>query len=158
MSRFEGWNRAPYQEGTIERVYTQWKTKKTTTLSTKGARARSHTRSAREWQIWVIMNGLVVGDFNKNPNLKGLEITFSKKEARRLRHPHTDALMVTLPIANINLHIILIDTDNWADIMFSKAWKAMKLTHLLSTMKTPLVGFSEASMTTKRYIALSVTM
>lgn len=90
--------------------------------------------------------------------LAGSEIYFLEKEACMLHHPHTHALLVTLLVANINLHIILIVTGSLIDILFSEAWKSMKLTHILSLVTNPLVGFSRASMTHEGYMTLPVIM
>lgn len=44
-----------------------------------------------------------------------------EKEACMLHHPHTEALIVTFPVENINLHRILINTSSLIDILFSEA-------------------------------------
>ena len=49
-------------------------------------------------------------------------ITFTDDEARRLIHPHTDALVVTLSVANGKVFHILIDTGSSADILFASAF------------------------------------
>ena len=45
-------------------------------------------------------------------------ISFMDDEARCLIHPHTDALVVTLSVANEKVFRILIDTGSSADILF----------------------------------------
>ena len=45
-------------------------------------------------------------------------ISFTDDEARRLIHPHTDALVVTLSVANGKVFHILIDTGSSANILF----------------------------------------
>lgn len=72
-------------------------------------------------------------------NLMGLEITFLEKEAYRLLHPHTDALVFTVLVANINMYRISIDNGSSTNILFSKAWKTMKLTHPLPS-EHPISG------------------
>ena len=52
---------------------------------------------------------------------ESLVISFTDDEARRLIHPHTDALMVTLNIATRLVFQILIDIGNSADILFTSA-------------------------------------
>lgn len=64
--------------------------------------------------------------------------------------------MVILPMAKINLHRILIGIGNSANILFFGAWKAIKLTHPLST--TSLVGFLKASMNPDGYVTLPITI
>lgn len=95
---------------------------------------------------------------NKDPRLTGSDITFSEKEACRLLYPHTNALIIILPVENTNLHIIIIDTRSSADILFSEAWKAMKLTHPLRLVIASLLGFFRFSMTLEGSITLPITI
>lgn len=95
-------------------------------------------------------------DPSKGPMWMASKITFSKKKAHRLHHPHTNALVITLIMENINMHKILINTGILADILFSKTWKAMKLTQLISLMTTSLVGYFEALMILKVYMTLPI--
>ena len=52
-------------------------------------------------------------------------ISFTDDEARRLIHPHTDALVVTLSVANGKVFLILIDTGSSTDILFASAFSQM---------------------------------
>ena len=49
-------------------------------------------------------------------------ISFTDDEAQRLIHPHTDALVVTLSVANGKVFHILIDTGSSVDILFTSAF------------------------------------
>lgn len=44
-------------------------------------------------------------------------ISFSEEDALNLHQPHNDALVVSLTIANIKVHRILIDGGSSADIL-----------------------------------------
>ena len=48
-------------------------------------------------------------------------------EARRLIHPHTDALVVTLKVANRRVFRILIDTRSSMDILFASLFRQMNV-------------------------------
>ena len=50
--------------------------------------------------------------------VRGIPIIFSEDDARGVHHPHCDALVVTLLVANKRLHRILIDNGSSADILF----------------------------------------
>ena len=68
-------------------------------------------------------------------------ISFTE-EARRLIHPHTDALVVTLSVANGKVFRILIDTGSSADILFAFAFRQMNVGGAKTRpIKTPLYGF-----------------
>ena len=54
-------------------------------------------------------------------------ISFTDDEARHLIHPHTDALVVTLNVANGRVFRILIDTRNFVDILFASAFRQMNM-------------------------------
>ena len=54
-------------------------------------------------------------------------IYFTDNEARLLIHPHTDALVVTLSVANGKVFRILIDTGSSADILFVSVFRQMNV-------------------------------
>ena len=69
-------------------------------------------------------------------------IFFTDDEARRLIHPHTDALVVTLNIANGKVFRILIDTGSSADILFASEFSQINGGGATTRpIKTPLYGF-----------------
>ena len=45
-------------------------------------------------------------------------IGFSKEDARCLHHPHDDALVVSIRIGDYNMHRVLVDNGNSADILY----------------------------------------
>ena len=45
-------------------------------------------------------------------------IGFSEEDARRLHHPHDDALVVSLRVGDYNMHRVLVDNDSSADILY----------------------------------------
>ncbi len=45
-------------------------------------------------------------------------IGFSNEDFVGVSLPHSDALMVTLAIANHNIHRVLVDTESSADIIY----------------------------------------
>ena len=49
-------------------------------------------------------------------------ISFTNDEVRQLIHSHTDALLVTLSVANEKVFCILIDLGSSVDILFTSAF------------------------------------
>ena len=73
---------------------------------------------------------------------KNTIISFTDDEARRLIHPHTDALVVTLNIANGKVFYILINTRSSTGILFASAFCQMNVGGTMTRLiKTPLYGF-----------------
>ena len=49
-------------------------------------------------------------------------IGFSEEGARRLHHPHDDALVVSIRIEDYNMHRVLVDNGSLADILYYPAF------------------------------------
>lgn len=49
-------------------------------------------------------------------------IGFSNEDFAGVSLPHSDALVVTLVIANHNIHRVLVDTGSSADILYKSAF------------------------------------
>jgi hypothetical protein len=57
--------------------------------------------------------------------------------------PYSDALVITLAIANHNIHRILVDTGSSADILYKSVFELMRIDQgKLTPVGSPLVGFS----------------
>ena len=69
-------------------------------------------------------------------------ISFTDDKVRRLIHPHTDALVVTLSVENRKVFRILIDIGSSTDILFVSAFCQMNVGGAKTRpIKTPLYGF-----------------
>jgi hypothetical protein len=79
---------------------------------------------------------------DKKPRLEDLPITFAEEDARKVFHPHDDALVVTLEIAGYSTRSVLIDNGSSADIIYLTAFQQMRIDkNQLRPIETPLVGF-----------------
>jgi hypothetical protein len=68
---------------------------------------------------------------------------FSYDDYAGVSLPHTDALVVTLAIANHKIHWILVDTGSSADILYKSAFELKKIDRgRMIPTRYPLVGFS----------------
>ena len=54
----------------------------------------------------------------KMPQVNNPTIEFSEDNAWRLHHLHDDALVVNLQIGDYNMHRVLVDNGNSADILY----------------------------------------
>jgi hypothetical protein len=70
-------------------------------------------------------------------------IGFSDNDYARVSLPHTDALVLSLAIANHKTHRILIDTVSSADILYRSAFELMKIDRRkVIPARHSLVGFT----------------
>ena len=77
-------------------------------------------------------------------------ISFTDDEARCLIHIHTDALVVTLSVANRKVFRILINSGSSTDILFATVFCQMNVEGIMTRpIKTPLYGFGVERATLK---------
>ena len=70
-------------------------------------------------------------------------ITFTDADAERVDHPHEDAIVITLLIADYTTKRVLVDNGSLADILYYPAFQQMRLGRdQLRPINSPLVGFS----------------
>ena len=50
-------------------------------------------------------------------------IGFSEEDARRLHHPHDDALVVSIHVRDYNTNRVLVDNESFADILYYPAFQ-----------------------------------
>ena len=75
-------------------------------------------------------------------------IEFSKEDARRLHHPHDDAIVVSIRVGDYNTHRVLIDNGSSANILYYPAFQQMRIDkEWLVPTNTPLVGSKELKCT-----------
>ena len=85
-------------------------------------------------------------------------ISFTDDEVRRLIHPHTDTLVVTLSVANGKVFRILINTGSSANILFVSVFHQMNVGGATRRLiKTPLYGFGGERVYAEGAIQLPVT-
>ena len=69
-------------------------------------------------------------------------ITFMDEDARRLHHPHDDAIVITLTIANYTTRRVLIDNGSSTNILYYLAFQQMRINKdLLCLVNVPLIRF-----------------
>ena len=71
-----------------------------------------------------------------------LTIVFTNENARRLHHPHNDAIVITLAIANYTTRRVLIDNGSSVDILYYPAFQQIRINkEILCQVNVPLIGF-----------------
>ena len=80
---------------------------------------------------------------SKAPKRDNLDISFSKRDAKGIRQPHDDPLVIMLRIEEYNIHQILIDNRSSIDILYMPTFqKMMILKEQLRPFTSPLVSFT----------------
>ena len=95
----------------------------------------------------------------KVTKVDNLAISFTKEDARWLHHPHDDASVISLLIADFNTQRVLVDDRSSADILYYPAFQQMRINkeHLLAS-DTSLVGFGGTKIFSIGTITLPVTI
>ncbi|XP_075655159.1 uncharacterized protein LOC142625369 [Castanea sativa] len=87
------------------------------------------------------------------------DMFFYEEDARGVRQPHNDPLVITLTIEGFNTKRILVDNDSSADIMYLPAFQQLKLDPgKLRPFDSPLVSFSGDRVYPKSIVTLKVTI
>ncbi|XP_075670098.1 uncharacterized protein LOC142639846 [Castanea sativa] len=87
------------------------------------------------------------------------DIFFSEEDARGVRQPHNDPLVIALTIEGFNTKRILVDNGSSADIMYLSAFQQLKLgPSRLRPFESPLVSFSGDRVYPKGIVTLKVTI
>ena len=66
----------------------------------------------------MVQNVQLTGIVSKIARREGPIIGFSEEDARCLRHPHDDALVISIRVGDYNMHRVLVDNGSSADILY----------------------------------------
>ena len=86
-------------------------------------------------------------------------IEFSEEDARRLHHPHDDAIVVSIRVGDYNTHRVLIDNGSSANILYYPTFQQMRINkEWLVPTNTPLVRFKGTKVYPLGAVTLPVTV
>ena len=80
------------------------------------------SKKARKTYLRMVQNVQLTGSVPKIARKETPIIGFSEDDARRLHHPHDDALVVTIKVGDYNVHRMLVDNSSSADILYYPAF------------------------------------
>ena len=87
------------------------------------------------------------------------DMSFNEADARGVRQPHNDPLVIMLNIEVFNTKRILVDNGSSADIIYLPAFQQLKLDEKrLRPFESPLVSFSGDRVYPKGIITLIITI
>ena len=100
------------------------------------------SRKAQKTYLRMVQNVQLTGSVPKIVRMESLIIGFSEEDARRLHHPHDDALVVSIRVGDYNVHRVLVDNGSSADILYYPAFQQIGIDRRrLIPTNAPLVGF-----------------
>ena len=67
-------------------------------------------------------------------------ITFTNEDAERIHHPHDEAIVITLLIADYTTRRVLVDNGSLANILYYPAFQQMRLRRDQLHLKVQSVG------------------
>ena len=95
----------------------------------------------------------------KNPKYESETLTFTEDDARHVRYPHNDPLVLTIQIANARVKRCLVDTRSSVDIIYKSSLEKMKLTVKdLTPCSQVIYGFTGECLAPAGTIKLSITV
>ena len=107
-----------------------------------GGTSTGQTSKSKKTYLKVVQN---VQLYRRSPKTKGIDeptISFTDEEAERIHHPHDDAIVITLLIADYITRKVLVDNGSSTDILYYPAFLQMRLGRdLLRPACSSLIGF-----------------
>ena len=88
-----------------------------------GTVAAGSSKKARKTYLKMVHRVQLTGSVPKMLRIDNPVIGFSEDNARRLHHPHDNALVVSLQIEDYNMHRVLVDNGSSADILYYLAFQ-----------------------------------
>ena len=121
-----------------------------------GTAVAGSSKKAHKTYLRMVQNVQLMGVVPKIARRKGPIIGFSEEDARRLHHPHDNALVVSLRVEDY-MHRVLVDNGSSADILYYSAFQQMRIDRgRLIPTNAPLVGFGRSRVFPLGVVMLSV--
>ena len=117
------------------------------------------SKKARKTYLRMVQNVQLTGSVPKIARRESPIIGFLEEDARRLHHPHDDALIVNIRVGDYNVHRVLVDNGSSADILYYPTFQQIGIDRAqLIPTNAPLVGFGGTRVFLLGAVALSVTV
>ena len=107
-----------------------------------GGTSTGQSSKSRKTYLKVVQNIQLSGRSPRTRATDEQTITFTDEDAERVHHPHDDAIVITLLIADYTTRRVLVDNESSADILYYPTFQRMRLGRdQLHPMSSSLVGF-----------------
>ena len=122
-----------------------------------GTAVTGSSKKARKTYLRMVQNVHLTGAMPRIAQRESPTIGFLREDARRLHHPHDNALVISIRIEDYNMHRVLIDNGSSADILYYPAFQQMGISReWLVPTNAPLVGFGGMRVLPLGAVTLSV--
>ena len=88
-----------------------------------GKETSESSKKAQKTYLRMVQNVQFTGTVPKMVRINNPVIGFSEEDARRLHHPHDNALVVSLRVGDYNMHRVLVDNSNSTNILYYLAFQ-----------------------------------
>ena len=88
-----------------------------------GKETSESSKKAQKTYLRMVQNVQFTGTVPKMARINNPVIGFSEEDARRLHHPHDNALVVSLRVGDYNMHRVLVDNSNSTNILYYLAFQ-----------------------------------
>ena len=107
-----------------------------------GGSLTGQSSRSKKTYLKIVQNVQLLGRSPKTRTPDEQAITFTDKDASKIHHPHDDAIVITLLIADYSTRRVLVDNGSSADILYYPAFQQMNPEReQLCPVHSPLVGF-----------------
>ena len=89
----------------------------------RGTTTTRSSKKARKTYLKMVQNVQITGSVPKIAWRESPVIRFLEEDARRLLHPHDDALVVSIRVGDYNVHQMLVDNGSSVDILYCPAFQ-----------------------------------
>ncbi|KAL2541179.1 Ribonuclease H [Abeliophyllum distichum] len=92
-------------------------------------------------------------------NLDAEKFSFSEEDASHVLQPHSDALVITMPVSGVNIHRTLVDDGSSVNVLYLRTFKQMDIdVRHVRPFSKPLQGFTGDYVNLKGQITLVVEL
>ncbi|KAL2454991.1 Uncharacterized protein Adt_47507 [Abeliophyllum distichum] len=118
----------------------------------EGSRRHRRKLSREAHNSYQVLSGTIA-----NPNTE--KFSFSEEDASHVLQPHSDALVITMPVSGVNIHRTLVDDGSSVNVLYLKTFNQMDIdARHIRPFPKPLQGFTGDYVSPKGHIALVVEL
>ncbi|KAL2497780.1 Retrotrans gag domain-containing protein [Abeliophyllum distichum] len=118
----------------------------------EGSRRQRRKLSREAHNSYQVLSGTIA-----NSNTE--KFSYSEEDTSHVLQPHSDALVITMPVSGVNIHRILIDDGSSVNVLYLRTFKQMDIdARHVRLFPKPLQGFTWDYVNPKRQIALVVEL
>ena len=92
-----------------------------------GMTVTGSSKKVRKTYLRMVQNVQLTNSVPKMAQIENPIIGFSEEDARRLHHPHDDALVVSIRVGDYNTHRVLVDNGSLADILYYPTFQQIRI-------------------------------